>query len=352
MKIKSRPYKMDGKTIYISGRNEQEISDSYAQLLMKSLHEKDKGAHTIVKATETDFCEYAENWLEHKISRGKITAGTAVGYRGHLTQIEEYFKGKLLQEIDRDMVQAFLDLFKHQSQSTIRHKRIILQQIFKWGVEDNLMSMNPAAGDRIEITGKKKVKRSAVPEVLYRKILDNLNDIERREDRALLALIACTGMRRGEALALRWEDIDWKGNLISINKAVTLSGNQPQLKGPKSAKGNRNVPMLTQLVEVLKPMARLTGYIVSKDGEKPFTDTMVKNSLYRIQAQADMQGHTFHSLRHSYATMMARNPGVSAKTLQSLMGHADISTTFNMYAETENSTIAEAGYLFSQQLAK
>ena len=46
-----------------------------------------------------------------------------------------------------------------------------------------------------------------------------------------------------------------------------------------------------------------------------------------------------------------RNPGVAAKTLQSLMGHADISTTFNMYAETENSTIAEAGYLFSQQLA-
>jgi len=152
-------------------------------------------------------------------------------------------------------------------------------------------------------------------------------------------------------VALRWEDIDWTHNLIRINKAVTFIGNQPHIKGPKSEKGNRNVPMLPQLAEILMPMNRQTGYVVSQDGE-PFTDTMVKNSLHRIQVQADMQGHTFHSLRHSYATMLAKNPGIAPKTLQSLMGHADISTTFNMYAETENCTMAEAGCLFTQQLAQ
>ena len=91
---------------------------------------------------------------------------------------------------------------------------IVLQQIFKWAVEDELISINPAIVDRIEVIGKQKVKRPAVPEESYRKLLDNLKCVERREDRALLALVACTGMRRSDALTLRWEDIDWIHNLI------------------------------------------------------------------------------------------------------------------------------------------
>jgi len=352
MKIKSRPYQIDGKTVYLSGNNEQELAENYSMLVLKSIQEKEVGTRTVAKVVQTDFCEYAEKWLEHKINRSKITAGTAIGYRGHLKQIMDYFKGMLLEKISRDMIQAFLDLYQHQSQSTIKKKRIILQQIFKWGVEDNLISENPAVGDRIEINGKAKVKRPAVPEELYLKIMANLKSIKRRDDRALLALTACTGMRRGEALALRWEDINWERSLIRIDKAVSLVGNQPQLKGPKSEKGNRTVPMIPQLLEVLKPMAHLTGYIVSIDGEKPFSDTMVQNSLNRIQEQAGMQGYTFHCLRHAFATMMAKNASISAKTLQTMMGHADISTTYNMYAETENNTIAEAGYLFSQQLTQ
>jgi integrase len=351
LKIERRQYLIAGKKVYISGSSEQDVAEQYAQLMLKSMEPVKTSPRDHRKTVRTDFCDYADKWFTFKTGRSKISARTAVNYKGHLNQIKEYFKGKSVEEIDRKVIQAFLDVFQHQSQSTTRHKRIVLQQIFKWAVEDELISVNPAIGDRIEVIGKQKVKRSAVPEELYRKLLDNLKCIKRREDRALLALVACTGMRRGEALALRWEDIDWTHNLIRINKAVTFIGNQPHIKGPKSEKGNRNVPMLPQLAEILMPMNRQTGYVVSQDGE-PFTDTMVKNSLHRIQVQADMQGHTFHSLRHSYATMLAKNPGIAPKTLQSLMGHADISTTFNMYAETENCTMAEAGCLFTQQLAQ
>lgn len=352
MKIKSRPYNIDGKTIYISGNNEQEVSEKYAQLFLKNVQEKDKDEIATAIPSRTDFCEYAEKWLEWKIGSNKITKRTALGYRGHLNQINEFFKGKLLEEINRDQIQNFLDLYSHQAESTIKKKRIILQQIFNWGVEDKLIPMNPVVGDRIAINGKEKVKRKAVPEEKYRSLINNLNVIKRKEDQVFLALIACTGMRRGEALALKWEDIDWGSKQISINKAVTFSGNQPLIKSPKSVKGNRKVPILPQLEKVLKSNAQQDGYIVSVDGKTPFTDTMVKNSLHRIQAQADMQEYTFHCLRHSFATMMAKDPLIAPKTLQTLMGHADISTTFGMYAETESSTISEAGYLFSQQLAQ
>ena len=351
MNIKRRPYMIDGKTIHISGRNEQEVAEKYAKYVLEASKEMMLTELVKLNVPKTDFCEYANKWMVEKAEH-KLRSGTATNYRGHIKLITSHFQGMTLQGIDRDLIQGFLDKFAHQSESTTRHKRIILQQIFEWGIEDGLILQNPAKSNRIEVKGKKKQKRSAIPEEDYRKVLECIVNVDKPTDRSLLALTAFTGMRRGEALALKWEDIDWKEGIVHVTKAIAFKGNQPYVKPPKSKSGNRSLPLIPELAEVLKPLQQLSGYIAGRDTENPLTETMVKNCLNRIRKQSGLQDYGFHNLRHTYATVMARDPNVTSKTLQTLMGHADISTTFNMYAETEDKTIINAGYSYSQYLAQ
>ena len=76
------------------------------------------------------------------------------------------------------------------------------------------------------------------------------------DDRRMMALMMLTGMRRGEALGLRWEDIDLSVGLIHIQRNVTYAQNQPFIGTPKTAKGERDVPINNMLLSHLEPIQK------------------------------------------------------------------------------------------------
>jgi integrase len=135
-----------------------------------------------------------------------------------------------------------------------------------------------------------------------------------------------TAMRRGEALGVRWEDID--GDVIHIRRNITHpQQNAPVITTPKTAAGVRDIPLVQPLAEILAPILA-TGYIVG--GEKPLSLSAYRAMWERINKTINMHGAAPHVLRHSYLTY-AVGETTDYKTVQGLSSHADLNTLLNTY---------------------
>lgn len=146
-----------------------------------------------------------------------------------------------------------------------------------------------------------------------------------------------------EVLGLRWEDIDFERGLIHVQRAATFLKNRPVVGKTKSKAGVRYIPLEAQLKAILTPVRQLNGYVIGQ--EELLTEKAYKRMWERIGKKIDLHGATAHVFRHTYITMAA--PHVDMKTLQSMAGHADISTTMNRYAHGREDKIIEAGQVLN-----
>lgn len=150
-----------------------------------------------------------------------------------------------------------------------------------------------------------------------------------------------TGVRRGEALGLRWENLDWKKGVIHIEQAVTFLNNQPVLGETKSDAGIRIVPFDERLMDVLRSYRQIAGFIIG-DGITPMTERTFTRMWQRIDRTIDLHEATPHTFRHTYITLAASS-GIDVKTLQSIAGHSDIKMTMDRYAHKRDEKTIEAG---------
>ena len=134
-------------------------------------------------------------------------------------------------------IQAFYNKHDGMARSSIHQMSVILHQVFDLAVEDGHMKFNPTESKRLFMKGSKQ-KREALRDCDVKEIMDKLFLLEAK-DRIPLAILLYTGVRRGEALGLRWENLDWKKGVIHIEQAVTFLNNQPVLGKTKSDAGIR-----------------------------------------------------------------------------------------------------------------
>lgn len=152
-----------------------------------------------------------------------------------------------------------------------------------------------------------------------------------RVERALVLTAAMTGMRRGELLGLRWKDVDWTAHKIRVVR--TFVGGRADT--PKSESSRRDVPMADRLAAELQRIWELSPYQSDEDPVfahprgtgLPLDGSGVSKRFQLALARAGVRRVRFHDLRHTFGTMMARDPRVSMRTLQGWLGHADPSTT-------------------------
>jgi len=146
-------------------------------------------------------------------------------------------------------------------------------------------------------------------------------------------------MRRGEVLALRWEDIDVDGGWIHVSKNAVFAGRNKAVIGqPKTKKGERDVPLAPALLEHLGPLSS-TGYVLG--GDAPLTLSAYNCAMKRIKKTIDLHGATAHIFRHTYASLLNAT-GAQPKAIQSIIGHADINTTMNIYVHRDKEQEVEA----------
>lgn len=280
--------------------------------------------------------EYAERWFElyHK---PKVKASTANNTRIVLEKHIYPAIGRMyMDEITFDDVQRLFNDTMDLAKSTHEKIKIYLGKLFRNAVEDGLIAKNIMDSNRYVISNKKQT-RKALTHSDEEDIIRNMSKLKPR-DQMYLSLLLYTGLRRSEALGLRWADVDFDKGLIYISRAATYNGNQPDLGDPKSKAGFRMIPLLQPLREMLEAYPRTGAYIMG--GNKPLTQQTVKRMWERISQTIDMHKATPHVLRHTYVTLAA--PHLDVKTLQTVMGHSDIQTTMNRYTHPQERNIIQA----------
>lgn len=290
------------------------------------------------------FTESAEAWQN---AHGDNLGGKTVrSYSPHVKRAVAHFDGFFMKDITPDMVQAYIDGLARQrfARATIHRALNVVNMIFDYEITSagSAVKMNPCGSVKIP-KGLQKSRREPPSE-------DQLIRVTPDSEMGLFAFfLLYTGLRRGELLALKWEDIDFKNKLIHVRKGVTFESNQPHVKDrTKTEAGMRDVVLLDVLADVL-PRSK-HGYVFG--GEKPLTNTQFRKRWIAWCRSAGLakelqethkgsNGHTYtrtiwkplvtpHQFRHEYASIL-EDAGISEFSAKSLLGHSSITVTKDIY---------------------
>lgn len=144
-----------------------------------------------------------------------------------------------------------------------------------------------------------------------------------------------TGMRVGECLALGWNDIDWFRRSITISKTFVRLGNRNEQfvqDGAKSFASNRTIPMSTAAADILTRawQTRASDFVFHNEDGEPLSYEAMRYQITKACNEAGVRYLGLHVFRHTFATN-CYNRGCDVKILSKLLGHADVSVTYNTY---------------------
>ena len=143
-----------------------------------------------------------------------------------------------------------------------------------------------------------------------------------------------TGCRRNEALAIQFKDIDFTKKTIAVNKAILWINNKPNIADTKSESGNRMIPLLSPLEELLKEKKyKKDDFIFSLDG-KPIERKQARSMWDKFRKDTGLS-ITPHQFRHAFISIMYY-AGIDIKTAQAIAGHSKADVTLNIYTHLSN----------------
>lgn len=166
-----------------------------------------------------------------------------------------------------------------------------------------------------------------------------------------------TGLRLGEVLALKWQNIDIKNKLIYIDKSVgSISQNHKTLtieSSPKTQSSIREIPISKKLLDLMKVLRQhcSTDYVIVSHNGKQITTRAYQKSFDNLLKKLHIKHYGFHSLRHTFATRLLEN-GVDIKTISELLGHSSPTITLNRYVHTNLQNKRKAMEILTKKSAK
>ena len=219
------------------------------------------------------------------------------------------------------------------ARKTVKNNKIVISRIFHFAMVECIINHNPAAAAEIPKNLVEKRRTAATPEDEQR--------IRQYSGNWLMPLFALlTGMRKGELIGLKWGDIDIEANMIHVRRSVWYGGGAHE-KSTKTEAGLRSIPILSDLYPHVKDAKSHNPHHYVFGTDKPLSEKAYRWQLQKFQKETGITA-TLHQLRKSFATM-AVSADVPPDVLRSIIGHKDISTTLNIYAEVRSDRIAAAG---------
>jgi integrase len=313
---------------------------------------------TLAESSDQSVDHLVDSYITHRVSIGKVRPGkpedTYRRYaRLHVSpvigsmRVADVRAGHAQQVIDR-MVSA------GKASSTVRQVYAIAHGAFRWAVKQRRMVLNPF--DAAELPEQKRQQLAAVQ---AEDVAAILRKVEEREPEYLLPirLLTGTGMRRGEACALRWRDLRLDGEHEAcsmhgvahahVEGTTQRIGAELRAMPPKSASGRRAVPLAPSIVELLREHrkaqneARLAlgeawtdhDLIVEAGSGTPLDPTRLSDAFRRAARRAGVSIR-LHDLRHAWATRMI-SAGQSAAAVGRALGHSQISFTLTTYVHPD-----------------
>ena len=284
--------------------------------------------------------EWLETWLtEYKAKQ--VRPATMVIYEKivklHLIEIAAI----KLDKLTTHQVQQLLNSRSDRPRTSEQMKKV-LSQALDLAVKQGLILRNVAKLSESARYEKPQIKPMTREEV--RRFLEAAAD---HRLYPALCLMAQTGMRRGEVLGLRWQDINLGKHYLDVNQSlITLPGGESVFNPPKTAKGRRRIPLSPQLVKILKAWKaksteeRLRWATIWERPDLVFVNEIggvidSHNFSRTFRKVRDLAGlskeYHPHSMRHTMATLLLEE-GQHPKVVQEILGHANISMTLDTYS--------------------
>lgn len=333
----------NGKRIrkYFYGDTQREANakrDAFMKRHQEGLEESDDTLHA-----------WIERWLP--TSAQKESARSM--YKLYSKKLDDALGDMNISEIRMIDINSFAQSVSGHSFSYMKKMKATTNRIFKDAVYNRIINYNPCEGVKWEY-GSRGSHRAL--EGWEKALIVENHQVHRAGLWALLMLFA--GLRRGEALALQWEDIDFEEGIVHVTKAIHFEGNKAVLSDTKTEAGIRDVPLLPQLKSCLEAYTDREG-AVCRDAKNNAIDSQaafkrgweswlnaMENVLngkkaYMPGRRTDLKDGSWrhfsvrtHDLRHTFCTMLYK-AGVGLKEAQYIMGHADPTMTMEVYTHLD-----------------
>lgn len=330
------------KSIY--GNTPKEVYDKETELKAKMK----KGID--IMSLEDSFAQWANRLCELKQTELNDSEYATFTFRcAYFTERIGYLALKDVSQINlqpliNDLLKRNPSTSKPSSKRTIERYLSVASQVFEYAIENRATDFNPCKYVKIPKAAKTAERRALTLEERIR--------IEEMPHRAQLAamLMMYSGLRRGEATALLWSDIDFTNKTISVTKSYDFK--ECELKEPKTESGKRIVSIPQKLVDYLSTIERKSPYVLTTADGRMMTDSAWKrmwdsymcdlNEKYGTLHQNKFSPHriitiepfTPHCLRHTFCTLMYES-GVDVLTAREQMGHSDVKTTLAIYTHLD-----------------
>ena len=325
------------KRRHVYGKTRKEAADKLA----KALSDRTEGI--VYNNENMTVGEYLDVWLKSSV-RGSIRQST---YDRDAYLVENHVKPALgrikLKNLSSAHVQGFYQdrLDVGLSASTVHKVHTIVHKALARAVAWQMVPRNVT--DAVEPPRPAPREMCPLSPAEARKLLDAAQG-DRLE--ALYVLAVTTGMRQGELLALKWQDVDLGNATVSIRRTLTRSGGRYTLGEPKTKKSRRSIHLTPRAADVLEQHLERQlsdiqmlgdnyadqGLVFSTDTGTPFNPSNVRQrSFAPLLRKANIPHMRFHDLRHTCATLLL-GKGTHPKFVQELLGHATVAITLDTYS--------------------
>lgn len=315
-------------TVMVDGRKKQKCfyGKTKAEVLRKiAAYEEEKERGVL-------FEKVADEWWEKH--EPTLAFNTAKSYKPAKIRAVERFKGREIKGITPTEISAHIEDFgRTHAKKTIKTQLLIYNLIGQYAVKHGYCLANPARD--LSVGGNTRRRKITSP---------TSEDIDRvkKSTGCTFGLFAYwamyTGMRRGELLALTWEDVDLEAKTISINKSLYHINNRPQVKLPKTEASLATVPILNALMKVI-PDKKPSGLVFQNESGTHITETQF-HSLWVKYCKESGVTATPHQFRHAFATMLFE-ANIPPEEMQILLRHAQLSTTMDVYRDIRDRKIKQ-----------
>lgn len=304
-----------------------------------------------VAPSRKTYGEVADEWKRQR----QVSPKTAENYdRSLRLYVLPRFGRRKIQEITTDSVAAFLsELPERLSDSTKTQVYIATRQVFSYAVNPRrgYIQVNPCSG--LERGERPKPKKNSV-RILESGEAERLILASTPWLRPIIQTAMLSGMRIGEIQALRWEDVNFAKNELTVKSSL---GRDSEL-GPTKNRKVRVIPLLPALRKILAEQpSRFAGGFVFQHEDQPLPYSKIVSSFGRARKRARLSEVprvlTLHDLRHTFASILLRD-GRDIGWVSELLGHSDTKVTLETYAHViyRENRAEEAAQRLSEALGR
>jgi len=313
----------DGKQVVKSvyAKTRKECNDKMQQLI-KDVQERNVTLPNNIPTLK----EWLMVWLNEY--RSNVSSGTRRRYLLYFEKVPEETLKKRITEVKPLELQQYINSFNNYGPAN--RAMGALNAAMQDALGNGLIDKNPA------ISLRNNNERSA------KRYEDNKKSFTHAEEQAFneaikdnpykliyqVSLLA--GLRRGEATALKWENIDLSNRVIRVKEAAKREGTGYTVGSTKTTNSVRTVPIAPTLFDILNSVGNKSGLLCPNSHSAMLNADILTMDFAAIMKQLGQQ-HTFHHLRHTFATRCIVDKGINPKVVQAWLGHATVDMTMNTY---------------------